>query len=148
MNAQKNLIEPFLSGLPDSQRTEVRNMRMMILKALPKGYREVLDGNTISYEIPLESFSDTYNGKPLMYLAISVNSSTISLHMMNLYWDKELRDSLLQAFREAERKPDMGKACLRFTSTDQIPLKTISDMIENTPPSDLIESYQRTMGNR
>lgn len=41
----------------------------MVLKNLPEGYRESLSWGLISYEIPLERYPDTYNKKPLTYVA-------------------------------------------------------------------------------
>jgi len=41
------------------------------LENLSEGYEEVMNWGMITYQVPLETYPDTYNGKPLMYAALA-----------------------------------------------------------------------------
>ncbi len=81
---------------------------------LPKGYREEMAGNAITYVVPLSKYPTTYNGKALWYAALDSRKSHASLHLMGAYGSMELRWRLIEGFRKAGKRLDMGKACIRF----------------------------------
>ena len=39
----------------------------------------------ITYEIPLQTFPDTYNKQPLMYAAIASQKRHMSVYLMSIY---------------------------------------------------------------
>ena len=141
-------IESFISALPEQKKLGIMGLCTLIQENIPDGYQEIIRGDMICYEVPLDTFPDTYNKKPLIFLAVSPNKNNISLHMMNLYWDAEFKKSLERAFETAGKKLDMGKSCIRFQSLDDLPLDAISEMISDTTTHELVSSYKRTMANR
>lgn len=108
-------------------------LRAMITKKLPRGYEEAVTRNMLVYQVPLARYSDTYNGQPLWYLALASQKSGLSLHLMPMYWDATVSARVKQAFRDASKKCDIGKACIRFKSADDLPLDVIGDVIASTP---------------
>ena len=42
---------------------------------LPKGYEEAMTGGVISYQVPLGTYPDTYNKRPLMYAGIAARKN-------------------------------------------------------------------------
>ena len=118
-----------LSGLPADRREQVERVRAVILQNLPAGYEEAVHKGMIVYQVPWERYSDTYNGQPLWYAALSTGSKKMSLHLMSIYAMDSLLRRLHAAFAEQGRKPDMGKSCVRFKSADDLPLPVIGDII-------------------
>ncbi|MDH4044936.1 MAG: hypothetical protein OEW06_10790 [Gemmatimonadota bacterium] len=45
-------------------------MRSEVRRHLPAGYEEVVSKNMLVYQVPLEQYSDTYNGHPLWYCSV------------------------------------------------------------------------------
>ena len=61
----------FLEALPPDRRREVDAVRSTVQAHLPAGYEEAISKNMLVYQVPLERYSDIYNGHPLWYVAIA-----------------------------------------------------------------------------
>src|SRR5689334_15349654 len=113
-------VSSFLAKLPPDRRREIERLRDVVRRHLPAGYEEVISKNMIAYQVPLERYSDTYNGHPLWYLALASQKSYLSLHLMPVYGNRALAKKLADGFRSAGKKLDMGKACVNFKSADDL----------------------------
>lgn len=112
----------------------------MILQNLPEGYQETINWGMLSYEVPLETYPDTYNKKPLNYIGLAAQKNYNSLYLMSVYQNPADYQDLMEAFASIGVKPDMGKSCIRFKSLDQLPLDTISRLIAKTSVQELIST--------
>jgi len=139
-------VTDYLAELPAERRAVITEVRKVIRRNLPKGYREVMNWGMITYELPLERFPDTYNGQPLCYAALAAQKNYNALYLMTCYGDKRLEQELRDAFKKAGKKLDMGKSCLRFKSADQLPLDAIGRIIAAVPPDKYIAAYERSRG--
>jgi uncharacterized protein YdhG (YjbR/CyaY superfamily) len=136
-------VEAYLDELPQERRQAVQDMRALILENLPEGYAECMNWGMISYEVPLDRFADTYNGKPLAYLMLAAQKHHNSLYMMGVYGDPEKEITLIQAYEHAGKKIDMGKSCVRFKSLDDLPEETIAELIAGTEIDEMIAIHNR-----
>ena len=66
MQSKATSVKQYLDELPDGRKESISLVRKTIVKNLPVGYNEVMNWGMITYEVPLETYPDTYNGKPLM----------------------------------------------------------------------------------
>lgn len=139
MKSEAKTVEAYLEELPPEKREVVSRVRDLILEHLPEGYVERMNWGMISYEIPLETYSDTYNGKPLLFVSLAAQRRHFALYLMNVYQDPKLSAALESGFKRAGKVLDMGKSCLRFRSLDDLPLEVIGETIEATPPSLMID---------
>ncbi len=142
-NNQAETIEEYLAELTPEQRSALGEMRALILKNLPEGYAERMNWGMISYEVPLERFSDTYNDKPLAYLMLAAQKKHNSLYMMGVYGDEAKEAQLRQAYKEAGLRIDMGKSCVRFKNLTDLPTDTIAKLIAGTGVNDLIAMHNK-----
>jgi hypothetical protein len=69
MQAKAETVAEDLKELPADRRAIIAEVRKVIRKHLPKGYRQTMNWGMICYEIPLKTYPGTYNKKPLMYAA-------------------------------------------------------------------------------
>jgi hypothetical protein len=122
-------VAAFLAQLPAERRREVAAVRDFVKRHLPPGYQEVVSKNMLVYQVPLARYSDTYNGEPLWYVALSSGKSYLSLHVMPVYGNVKLAARLKDGFRAAGKKLDMGKACIRFRAADDLAWDAIADVI-------------------
>jgi hypothetical protein len=144
VQSEAKTVEEYLDQLPRDQREVVEKVREVILRHLPQGYVERMNWGMISYELPLETYPDTYNGKPLSYAALAAQKRYFSLYLNNVYQSPELEAELRAGFEAAGKKLDMGKSCLRFKRLDAVALDVIGDMIAKTPPEAFIARYEET----
>ena len=112
-------------------------MRAVVRKHLPRGYEETVARGVIVYSVPLRVYPDTYNGQALWYVAMASQKNYLTLYLMNAYAHAPLAQRLRDGFKAAGKKLDMGKACIRFRSADDLALDTIGEIVASTP----IEKY-------
>ncbi len=126
-------VSEFLALLAPDRRREVERVRAEIRRHLPTGYEEVISKNMLVYQVPLDKYSDTYNGHPLWYVALASAKSYLSLHLMPVYSDAALNGRLVDGFKAAGKKLDMGKACVRFQTASDLALDTIGEIVGSIP---------------
>jgi hypothetical protein len=123
----------YLAGLPDERRAVLSKVREVVRRHLPAGYREVMNGGLICYEVPLERQPDTYNGQPLLYAALAAQKNYFAIYLTCAYQDPAQLRRLQAGFRKAGRKLDMGKSCVRFRTLEDLPLEVIGAVVASTP---------------
>jgi uncharacterized protein YdhG (YjbR/CyaY superfamily) len=123
----------YLASLPPERRKVVSAVRALVKKHLPKGYVETMNWGMLSYEVPLTRYSDTYNQRPLMYVALAAQKNNYALYLTTASENKALMAKLAAAYEASGKKLDMGKACLRFKTLEELPLDVIGELVASTP---------------
>jgi hypothetical protein len=132
-------VAAYLAGLPPESRKELARVRSVIRKNLPAGYQEALVKGMIVYQVPLARYPDTYNGHPLWYVALAVTKGYSSLYLMNVYGTPALARRLAEGFQAAGKKLNMGKACIRFRTADDLALEVVGELVASTPLERFVE---------
>ncbi len=117
-------------------------MRDLVLENLPDGFVENMNWGMISYEIPLETYPHTYNGKPLSYISLAAQKNHYALYLNGVYMNPEQQAFLKQGFDQAGKKMDMGKSCLRFRKLDDLPLDVVAKIVAAISMDDLVAGYE------
>ena len=136
-------VKDYLASLPAERRAVMSRVRDLILRKLPRGYRETMNWGMICYEMPLEAYPDTYNGQPLGCAALAAQKQYFALYIF-VYPDPKALAALKAGFKKAGKKLDMGKCCLRFRSLDDLPLDVVGRAIASMPPRKLIAMYEKS----
>lgn len=144
VSSKAETVDQYLAELPDDRRDAIAEVRDVVLDHLPEGYVETMNWGMISYEIPLETYPDTYNKKPLMYAALASQKNHMAVYLTTVYADAEVEDWFRERYLATGCKLDMGKSCVRFKSIDQLPLPLIGEVIARTPADEFIEQYERS----
>lgn len=129
MRSNASTVAQYLSELPADRRESVEAVRQTILESLPAGYEEVMNWGMITYQVPLETYPDTYNGKPLMYAALASQKNHMAVYLTGIYTDDEARQEFEAAYRATGKRYDVGKSCVRFRKLDDLPLALIGESI-------------------
>jgi len=122
-------VEQYLAEMPEEHRKVVRAVRQVIQDNLPRGYEEVMNWGMITYQVPLDTYPDTYNGKPLMYAALASQKNYMSLYITGVYLDEKERNSFIEQYLSTGKKLDMAKSCVRFKKLEDLPLPLIGKAI-------------------
>ena len=129
MKSNASTVEKYLKELPDDRKEAISIVRKTILNNLPEGYDEVINWGMITYEVPLETCSDTYNGKPLMYAALASQKNYMSVYLMGCYMDPDVQNKFEKAYAAFGKRFDAGKSCIRFKKVDDLPLDILGETI-------------------
>lgn len=142
VSSKAETVEDYLSELPDDRRDALEVIRETILENLPDGYVEAMNWGMIAYEVPLDTFPDTYNNKPLMYAALASQKNHMALYLSAVYGQDEARQWFIESYKETGKKLDMGKSCVRFKSLEQLPLDVVGEAIARTSVEDFIGIHE------
>lgn len=141
-------VKEYLEALPDDRRKEIAKVRSVIRKNLPKGYEEAMIYGGITYQVPLETLSDTYNGQPLCYAALQAQKHFNTLYLMGAYGSPKQRKQLEDAFKKAGKKLDMGKSCVHFKTAGDLPLPAIGKLIAAIPATKWVAIYRASRNRK
>lgn len=129
MQSDATTVRAYLDSLPDDRRAALTKVRTVIRKHLPTGIVEAMNWGMITYEVPLKTYPDTYNGQPLAYAALASQKNHMSVYLMGIYGDDRLRQRFEDAYRASGKRMDVGKSCVRFKRLDDLPLDVIGDAV-------------------
>lgn len=136
-------VEEYLLELPPDKREVVARLRSVILEHLPPGYRETMNWGMIAYEVPLERYPDTYNGKPLLYMALAAQKDHFAVYTTGIYMDPDGEAWVRAEFEQAGKKLNMGKSCIRFRKLENVPLGVIGKIAGGQTVEEFLEAYDR-----
>ena len=143
MKSKANNIEQYLNELPDDRKEAISIVRQTILENLPEGYDEVMNWGMITYEVPLETYPNTYNGKPLMYAALASQKNHMAVYLMGCYMVPEVRNEFEKAYKKSGKRFDAGKSCIRFKKIDDLPLDLLGKTIASMDVNEFIELVEK-----
>jgi len=136
--------DAYLAALPDGRREDLSAVRETVLANLPEGYEEAMRWGMVSYEIPLSRYPETYNDQPLSYAALASQKRHMSLYLMGVYCDQGTREWFEHEAGERGAKLDIGKACVRFSKLENLPLDLVGEAIAKVPVDEYIRIYEES----
>ena len=126
-------------------------LRNVILENLPAGYEETIVYNMIGYVVPHSLYPGGYHVNPeipLPFINIASQKRFIAVYHMGIYADKSLLDWFKSEYPKYSKvKLDMGKSCIRFKKTDQIPFNLIAELVKKITPEAWIKTYESGLAN-
>ena len=141
-------VEEYLAEISEDRRGDVEAVRDLVLDNLPDGYVETMRWGMITYEVPLETYSDTYNGKPLMFVALAAQKRHLALYLTNVAFVHGSEEAFKEKYVETGKKLDMGRSCLRFKRVDDLAMDLIAESIRSMPPDEFIRQYEASRAAR
>lgn len=136
----------YIAGLAGDQQKIVRKLRATIRRGLPKGFKEVMSNGKPGYVVPLSLYPDGYHcqaGTPLPFLNLAAQKNTVALYHMGLYASPDMCAWFKSEYvKRLTRKPDMGKSCIRFKNTDDIPYALIEELVGKMTPQEWMALYE------
>lgn len=138
VRSKAETVREYLDELPDDRREIVGAMRDLIVANLPEGYEEGVLWGMITYFVPMDRTGKTYNGQPLSYVALAAQKNYFSLYLTSTY-HSDRAQGFREEFLATGKKLDMGKSCIRFRKTEDLPLDLIAREIASVP----VEAFVR-----
>jgi hypothetical protein len=150
MQSKAKTVTEYLDALPLERRVAIEAVRSTILANLDSDYEEGIQYGMIGYYVPHRVFPYGYHCDPrlpLQMAGLGAQKSHLALHVMGLYVDPALTKWFQDAWKKTGKKLDMGKACIRFKSLDDVPLDVIAEMFRRLPAKRYIETYTRILAS-
>jgi len=151
MQSKAASVEDYLSELPEDRKKAITQLRKVIKKHLPKGFKEQMNYGMIGYVVPHSKYPAGYHCKPedpLPFLNVASQKNFISIYHMGLYGSPELMKWFTTAHAKASpKKLDMGKSCIRYKNPDDIPYELIGELVSKITPDQWIQAYEAAFKN-
>jgi len=132
-------VQEYLDELTEDRAAVVAHVRDLVNASLPRGYVEGMLYGMITWMVPLETYPDTYNGKPLAYVSLAAQKNYYALYLMGVYADSAQEARLREEWVARGTKLDMGRSCLRFRRLDDLHEDLVADVIAAVPLDEYVQ---------
>jgi len=148
MRSDATTVDQYLASLPPGRRDALTKVRQVMLKNLPDGFEEAMNWGMIAYQVPLETYPDTYNKQPLMYAALASQKNYMAVYLSGIYTSEKSRKEFEAAYKSTGKRFDVGKSCVRFRKIDDLPLDVIGRTIGSMGVDELIALTEQAHSKR
>jgi hypothetical protein len=145
----------YLASLPADSRAAVSKLRKAIRDNLDAGYEEGIQYGMLGYYVPHRVYPAGYHAdpkQPLPYISVAAKKNGISLYMTALYFSSATDPASVRWFQDAWKRTgkrlDMGKACVRIKSIDDVPLDVVGEAVRRLPAKKFIGYYEKAVAGR
>ena len=149
MNYKANSPEDYISQLPEDRKAQITKLHNLIKEHMPKGLESGMGYGMPAYFVPKSIYPTGYHCKPfppLPFISLASQKNFIAFYHMGMYAKKELHDWFVAEYpKHAKYKLDMGKSCVRFKKTDDIPYNLIEQLLRKMTVEEWIEIYESTI---
>ena len=141
--------EKYIGQLADDRKEAISKLRKVILENLPEGFTEEMNYGMIGFVVPKSIYPKGYHANPklpLPFINIASQKNHIAVYHLGIYADKNLMDWFVQEYpKHSSKKLDMGKSCLRFKKTEEIPYELIGQLAGKMTVEEWIENYEKNL---
>ncbi len=148
MRSEAKTVKEYINSLPEDRGAAISTIRDVVLKNLPEGYEEVMNWGMITYQVPLETYPDTYNKQPLMYAALASQKNHMGVYLTGIYISEESREQFEKAYKATGKRFDVGKSCVRIKKLEDLPLDLIGETISSISVDDLVRRTKEAQSVR
>lgn len=149
MQSKAATVTDYVAQLPADRKKAIEELRKVIKKNLPKGYKEQMGYGMIGYVVPHSIYPNGYHCKPedpLPFMNVASQKNFIAIYHMGLYSNPALLKWFTDEYAKAGvGKLDMGKSCIRFKKPENIPYKLIGELSARVTVEDWIKMYEKVL---
>ena len=146
MQSKAKNVSEYLNEIPEERQQAFNKLRETILENIPKGFEECMIYGMIGYVVPHSIYPKGYHcdpKSPLSFTTIASQKNFIGLYHMGVYMNPKLLEWFTSEFpKHSKYKLDMGKSCIRFKKTDDIPYELIGALMTKISVQDYITIYE------
>ena len=146
MQSKAATVDTYLAELPEDRQKAMAELRKVIKKNLPKGFKEGMGYGMAGWSVPHSLYPPGYHCTPelpLPFMGIASQKNFIAIYHMGVYADPQLLKWFTEAHAKASSKRmDMGKSCIRYKKPEDIPYKLIGELAAKITPEEWINIYE------
>ena len=132
MQYKATSVEEYIKQVPEERKNALLKLRTTIKQNLPSGFKEGIQYGMIGYYVPHSLYPDGYHcnpKEPLPFMSFASQKNSINLYHSGIYTIPEIKDWFVNEYpKHCKRTLDMGKSCIRFKKTAEIPFELIAEL--------------------
>lgn len=141
--------EQYINELPVNRKEAITELRDTIKKNIPKGFKEAMGYGLPGFVVPHELYPAGYHcnpKQPLPFVGFASQKNFIAFYHMGIYAQPELLKWFTTEYpKHTKAKLNMGKSCIRFKKTEDIPYKLIGELMKKITVKDWINTYEKNL---
>lgn len=144
MQSKASTVSEYLASLPADRRAVVEALRAVILKNKDASLEEGMQYGMIGYYVPHRVYEHGYHcdpRQPLPYAGLASQKQHLSLYLMCVYGDEGNHAWFTAAWKKTGKKLDMGKACIRFRTLDDVALDVVGEAFRRFSVKGYVQRY-------
>jgi hypothetical protein len=141
-------VNEWLASVPAGRKGAINAVREAVNEHLPQGYVETVAWGMLAWVVPLATLPDTHNGRPLMLAALGAHTKLMTIYLMTVYGDPNVRREFEIAYKKTGKKLDMGGCCVHFKKLDDLPLDVVGNTIARVAVDEYVERYESSRTKR
>jgi hypothetical protein len=149
MKTNAATVEQILESISPERKDAFTKLHKTILKNLPKGFEAAISYGGLGYVVPHKIYPAGYHCKaeePLPFAGLSSQKASINFYHMGIYANPDLLNWFVEEYpKHSKQKLDMGKSCIRFKKTHEIPFKLLGELFTKMSPNQWIELYESNL---
>lgn len=146
MQSKATTVNDYIAELPEERQKAINQLRKIIKKNLPKGFKEATGYGMMGWNVPHSIYPAGYHCNPkdpLPFMGLASQKNSINLYHMGIYADPKLLKWFQDAHAKAStKKLDMGKSCVRYKKPEDIPFDLIGELASKITVEKWIEMYE------
>jgi len=147
MQSKATTVEEYIQELPEDRKKAIEQLRKVIKKNIPKGFKEGMGYGMIGWSVPHSIYPAGYHCSPelpLPFASLASQKANISFYHMGIYAIPELLAWFTEEYAKLNiGKLDMGKSCIRFKNIEKIPYQLIGELCSKITVEQWIECYEK-----
>ncbi|MFV0152308.1 DUF1801 domain-containing protein [Empedobacter falsenii] len=152
MQYEVSTLDEYFEIIPPERKEAVKKIYETLKMNLPNGFEEQISYVHIWFVVPHSMYPNGYHcdpTSPLPFIGLASQKNFIALYHMGIYSDEKLLNWFIEEYpKHAKRKLDMGKSCIRFKKTDDIPYDLIGKLASKITPDQWIATYEKNLLTR
>ena len=139
-------ITQYLELLPVDRQEALTKLITLAESNLPNGFEAIIQYKMPSFVVPKSIYPAGYHctpAEPLPFISFASQKNFIAIYHMGLYSLPELYEWFVNEYpKHCKSKLDMGKSCIRFKKTHEIPFELLGELFTKMSPNQWIELYE------
>lgn len=149
MTSEAKTPAQYIKELPANRKEAVAQLRDVVLKNLPGGFKEQMGYGMLGYVVPHTIYPPGYHCDPklpLPFAGIASQKNFIAFYHMGIYAMPDLFKWFVGEYPKHNlAKLDMGKSCIRFKKPEHIPYKLIGELMKKVSVEKWVEVYEKNL---
>ena len=149
MQSKATTPDAYVAELAADRQKAITELRKVIKKNIPKGFKEVMGYGMIGYVVPHSLYPPGYHCNPkdpLPFMNIASQKNFVAVYHMGIYGSPKLLKWFTDEYAKTESgKLDMGKGCIRFKKPENIPYQLIGELASKIKAEEWIALYEKNM---
>ena len=147
MQSKATTVADYLKELPADRLEAMTKLRKVIVKNLPKGFKECMGYGMIGYVIPHSMHPAGYHCNPELpvpFMNLASQKNFIAVYNMGIYANPKIFKWFTDEYlKTGVGKLDMGKSCIRFKNMKKIPYDLIGQLAAKITPAQWLVFYEK-----